>query len=150
MSVDILGTNCDQCLSMVHCCFTSTETIRLNGRRREGGMEAGEVGDYIPIATLSCIKMGSDESHFNVSLIVKDKVTTQCSQTTTFEENGESKWYRTEVLLLTSLTPRIYFLFFRWCLMSSDVCWHIIRDKLRPMRDHGSILLHVHGNHEAR
>ena len=27
--VDILGTNCDQCLSMVQCCFTSTETIRL-------------------------------------------------------------------------------------------------------------------------
>ena len=26
-----------------------------------------------------CIKMGSDESHFNVSLIVKDKVTRQCS-----------------------------------------------------------------------
>ena len=31
----------------------------------------------------SCIKMGSDESHFNVSLIVRDKVTTQCPQTTT-------------------------------------------------------------------
>ena len=29
MSVDILGTNCDQCVSMVQCCFTSTETIRL-------------------------------------------------------------------------------------------------------------------------
>ena len=29
MSVDILGTNCDQCLSMVQCCFTSTETVRL-------------------------------------------------------------------------------------------------------------------------
>ena len=27
--VDILGTNCDQCLRMVQCCFTSTETIRL-------------------------------------------------------------------------------------------------------------------------
>ena len=27
--VDILGTNCDQCLSIVQCCFTSTETIRL-------------------------------------------------------------------------------------------------------------------------
>ena len=27
--VDILGTNCDQCLSMVQCCFTSTETVRL-------------------------------------------------------------------------------------------------------------------------
>ena len=29
----------------------------------------------------SCIKMGSDESHFNVSLIVKDKVTRQCPLT---------------------------------------------------------------------
>ena len=26
---DILGTNCDQCLSTVQCCFTSTETVRL-------------------------------------------------------------------------------------------------------------------------
>ena len=26
MSGGILGTNCDQCLSMVQCCFTSTET----------------------------------------------------------------------------------------------------------------------------
>ena len=29
MSVDILGTNCEQCRSMVQCCFTSTETVRL-------------------------------------------------------------------------------------------------------------------------
>ena len=29
MSVDILGTNCDQCRSTVHCCFPSTETVRL-------------------------------------------------------------------------------------------------------------------------
>ena len=29
MSVDILGTNCDQCLSMLQCCFASTETVRL-------------------------------------------------------------------------------------------------------------------------
>ena len=29
MSVDILGTSCDQCLSMVQCCFTSTETVKL-------------------------------------------------------------------------------------------------------------------------
>ena len=53
----------------------------------------------------SCIKVGSDESHFNVSLIVRDKVTRQCPQTTTFEENGEPEPIRTEVLLLTSLTP---------------------------------------------
>ena len=51
-----------------------------------------------------CIKMGSDESHFDVSLIVRDKVTRQCSQTTTFEERGVPKQKRTEVLLLTSLT----------------------------------------------
>ena len=52
----------------------------------------------------SCLKMGSYESHFNVSLIARDKVTRQCQQTTTFlEEKGEPKWKRTEVLLLTSL-----------------------------------------------
>ena len=32
------------------------------------------------------VKMGSDESHFNVSFIVRDKVTRQCPQTTAFEE----------------------------------------------------------------
>ena len=53
----------------------------------------------------SCIKMGSDESHFNISLIVRDKVTRPCPQTTTFEEKGESKRYRTEALPLTSLPP---------------------------------------------
>ena len=39
----------------------------------------------------SCFKVGSDESHFNVSLIVRDKVTRQCPQTGTFEEKGEPK-----------------------------------------------------------
>ena len=38
----------------------------------------------------SCIKMGSDESHFNVSLIVRDRVIRQRPQTT-FEEKGEPK-----------------------------------------------------------
>ena len=52
-----------------------------------------------------CIKMGSDESYFNFSLIVSDKVTEQSPQTTTFEGKGEPKPIRTEVLLLTSLTP---------------------------------------------
>ena len=53
----------------------------------------------------SCIKMGSDESYFNVSLIVKDKVTRQRPQTTIFEEKGEPKRIRTDVPPLTSLTP---------------------------------------------
>ena len=38
-------------------------------------------------------------SHFNVSLIVRDKITRQCPQTTTFEEKGEPKRIRTEVPL---------------------------------------------------
>ena len=52
-----------------------------------------------------CIKMGSDESHYNDSSFVRDKVTRQCPQTTTFEEKGEPNRIGTEVLLLTSLTP---------------------------------------------
>ena len=51
----------------------------------------------------SCIQMGSDESHSNVSLILRGKVTRQCPQTITFEEKGEPKWDRTEVSLTTSL-----------------------------------------------
>ena len=72
-------------------------------------MEAGEEGDYILSLHChhqndSCIKMGSDESHFNVSLFVRDKVTRQCPQTTTFKEKEELKRNRAEATLLTSLT----------------------------------------------
>ena len=76
-----------------------------------GGGGEGEERDYIYLLLHchhqndSCIKLGSDESHFNVSLIVKDKVTRQHPQTTTFEEKGEPKQIQTEVPLLTSLTP---------------------------------------------
>ena len=52
----------------------------------------------------SCIKMGGDKSHFNISLIVRDKVTRQCPQTTTLEEKGQPKQNRTAALLLTRLT----------------------------------------------
>ena len=48
----------------------------------------------------SCIKMGSDESHFDVSLIVRDKVTRQCPQTTTLEEKGEPKRFEPKSLCL--------------------------------------------------
>ena len=34
----------------------------------------------------SYIKKGSDESHFNISLIVREEVSRQCPQTTTFED----------------------------------------------------------------
>ena len=94
----------------------STEDIRLikDGEKRGKWVWRWEKreGDYIPVATLSppesCFKVGSDECHFNVSLIVRDKVTRQCSQTTrTFEENGEPKRIRTEVPLIAQrLTAR--------------------------------------------
>ena len=95
-------------LLLLKCCFKSTETVGLLGTGAQDVhldfhtapdlciMEVGEVGDYIPIATLappnnSWIQMGSDESHFNVSLIVRDKVTRQCPQTTTFLKRKESR-----------------------------------------------------------
>ena len=52
-----------------------------------------------------CIKVGGDESQFIVPLIVRDKVTRQCPQTTTFEKKGQPKQTGTEVPLLTRLTP---------------------------------------------
>ena len=52
---------------------------------------------------MTCIKMGSHESHFNVSLIVRDKVIRWCPQITSFEEKEEPKRVRTEVTLLTNL-----------------------------------------------
>ena len=53
----------------------------------------------------SCIKMGSDESHFNVS--VGSDGPSHKTVSTNYnlsEEKGELKWYRTEVLPLTSPT----------------------------------------------
>ena len=75
--------------------------VRRNHKAYQGrgggyGEKEGEKGggDYIPIChhqNDSCIKAGSDESRFDVSLIVKDKVSGQCPQTTTFEVKGEPK-----------------------------------------------------------
>ena len=54
----------------------------------------------------SCIKMGSDESHFNVSVDSDGQSRkTVSTNYNLFEEKGEPKRYRTEVLPLTSLTP---------------------------------------------
>ena len=53
-----------------------------------------------------CIKMGSDESHFNVSAESDGQShKTVSTNHNLFEEKGEPKRYRTEVLPLTSLTP---------------------------------------------
>ena len=78
-------------------------------------MELGEERLYTCCYTVTtriiqdCIKMGSDESHFNVS--VGNDGQSQRTVSTNhniFEQKGEPKRYRTEVLPLTSLTP------YRW------------------------------------
>ena len=91
-------------------CLTSTKTIRLI-RDGENGSERGYggggrsvrvcvcvcVGGGVIYKSLhchhqndSCIKTGSDESDFNVSLSVRDKVTRPCPQTTAFLKRKES------------------------------------------------------------
>ena len=80
------------------------------GGREYGGGGRGKLYTYRYTVTtrMTCIKMGSGESHFNVSVGSEGRITRQCPQTTTSEEKGEPKRYRTEVLPLTSLTP------YRW------------------------------------
>ena len=53
-------------------------------------------GEIIPNSALTppndtCIKMGSDESHFIVLFPGRSKGTRQCPQTTTFEEKEEQQ-----------------------------------------------------------
>ena len=85
---------------------------------------------YTVTTRMTCIKMGSDESHFNISLIVRDKTTRPCPQTTTFEEKGEPKRYQTEVLRLPAyrLTARpnrlsFFFLFRLLLYVHRDHYW---------------------------
>ena len=100
--------------SLLVKCKVSKQGLLGTGRRRGGGGGEGVWREIIYLS-LRChhrndfrIKTGSDESHFNVSLIVRDKVTRQCPQTTTSEQKGEPKRIRTEVPLLTSTTPYRY------------------------------------------
>ena len=78
----------------------------MKGVRRWGEREI----IYLPLhchhQNDSCIKAGRDESHFNVSLIVRDKVSKRCPKSTIFEEKGEPKRIRTQVPLLTARPNR--------------------------------------------
>jgi len=132
--------------------YRNHKVIR-DGEKGEGGVWRWEKREIIYLSLQchhhndSCIKMGSsDDSHFNVSLIVRDKVTRQCPLTTTFEEKGQPNRIRTEVPLLTSLTPfarpnwlpsfttvcniiSLFYSILSFCLMSSGAKEHI-RDNL--------------------
>ena len=98
--------------------LTSTETMRLirDGEKVGWGWGGGVCrwGEReIIYALLHChhqndsyIKMGSDESHFNVSVESGGQShRTVSTNHNLFEEKGEPKRYRTEVLPLTNLTP---------------------------------------------
>ena len=90
-----------------------TETIRLirDGEKGGKGVWRGRGGNEIIYLSLhchhqtdSCIKMGSDESHFNVSVESDGQShKTVSTNHNLFDEKGELKLYRTEVLPLTSL-----------------------------------------------
>ena len=79
----------------------SSETIRLIRDGKKGGRVSiwrwGKKKKIIylslhcPHQNDSSIKMGSDERHCNVSLIVRDKFTGQCPQTTIFLKTRESR-----------------------------------------------------------
>ena len=61
---------------------------------------------YTVTTRMTCIQMGSDESHFNVSVGSGGQShRTVSTNHNLSEEKGEPKRYRTEVLPLTSLTP---------------------------------------------
>ena len=84
-----------------------------SGRANGGGRRGREEGREIIYLSLhchhqndSCIKMGSDGIHFNVSLVVRDKVshTSASTKHNLFEEKGQPKRNRAETVLLTSLT----------------------------------------------
>ena len=78
--------------------------VRDGEKVGEGGMEVGGEGegDCIPIAILS----PPDESHYNVSVGSDGQShRTVSTNHNLFEEKGEPKRYRTEVLPLNNLTP---------------------------------------------
>ena len=75
---------------MEYIYITSKETKRPI---RDGKREIAYLSLRCHHQNDSHIKTGSDESHFNVSLTVsvRDKVTRQCPQTTTFLKRKESR-----------------------------------------------------------
>ena len=74
----------------------------------DGGRRRGRLYTYRYTVTtrMTCIMMVSDESHFNVSVGSDGQShRTVSTNHNLFEEKGEPKRYRTEVLPLINLTP---------------------------------------------
>ena len=72
-------------------------------------MEVGQEGDSIPYCYTVTTRIGGDESHFNVSFIVRDKVTRQCPQTTAFLKKRQSRnGFEPRSLCLPAYTPYLW------------------------------------------
>jgi len=70
---------------------------------------------YIVTTRMTCIKIGSDESHFNVSVVVRNKVTRPCPQTTTILKRKESR---------SGIEPRSFRLpAYRLAARPNRLCW---------------------------
>ena len=72
----------------------------------EGGGE-GRIYTYgytVTTRMTPALRLAAMRAIFQCFIIVRDIVTRQCPQTTTFEEKGEPKQIRTEAPTLTSLT----------------------------------------------
>ena len=97
------------CTLLSDPCFAKTSAVpcvlpALQYRR--GGREIIYLSLHCHHQKDSCIKMGSDESHFNVSVLSEGQShETASTNHNLFEEKGEPKRYRTEVFSLTSLMP---------------------------------------------
>ena len=82
------------------------------GMWRWGKRESIYLSLYTVTTRMTCIKMGSDERHFIVSLIVRDKVTRPCPQTTILKgkenRNGiEPRSFRLPAYRLTARPNRL-------------------------------------------
>ena len=115
----------------------STETIRLirdgeKGVWRWGKREIIYLSLHCHHQNDSCIKMGSDESHFIVSFIVRDKFTRRCLWIATFwrerrakaDSNQGPSAYQPNAILLGQTSSQISILVFSLIPAESDLFSH--------------------------
>ena len=106
-----------------HCALHPYEPSGLLGtgeggrRGKEGEREVTNLSIHCHHHNDSCMKMGNEESHFNVSLIARDKATRRCLQTTIFLKRKKSR---------SGIEPRSFCLPFQppanYTLFQSRVC----------------------------
>ena len=71
-----------------------TQTHNYRFQEKDGNAERRYLTLHCHHQNDFCIKAGIDESHFNVSFMVRGKAARRCPQTTIREEQGETLVYR--------------------------------------------------------